>query len=181
MASETLRPNAAGDSTGLHPTLGIANWDCCDETPSDDDTTKVSTDTNDQLPELDYYNLPASAIGATDTINSVTVYINVRSTSNTYKCAMTTALKTEGTSYTGTLVNPTTTYTTYSKAYTTNPNTGLDWTLDEINALQIGVNGYSGYKAPYGPYYIGYCTQCWVVIDYTVAVAGQKGQFFQMF
>jgi hypothetical protein len=172
MATETLRPNAVGDKSNLHPNAVVDNYTCVDETPSDDDTTYVSTDTNDQNPEVDLYNLPASAIGALDTINSVTVYHNVRSSSNTYKAAWKPACKTEATEYFGTLVNPTTTYTEYSKQYLVNPNTLAAWTLAEINALQIGSSGYSGKNPSTGRIYVGLCTQSWVVIDYTPAAGG---------
>lgn len=173
MATETLRPNAAGDSTELYPNPIVANYLNVDEEVSDNDGTYVSTDTNDQLPERDLYNLPASAIGALDTINSVTVHIMIRSTSNSYKGAFMTQLKTNGVVYDGTLESPMTTYTEYTKEYLLNPQTGLAWTLDEINAMQIGEDGYSG-KRLYGAIYPAFCTQSWAVIDFTPAVAAVK-------
>jgi len=169
--SETLRPNAAGYSAGLHPVpVGTPNWDCVDETPAND-SDYVSTDTTDQLPELDLHNIANTTIGTSDTIYNVTVNLRLKSQSNSYKATFFTAIRTEGTNYLGSAVYPTTTWATYSKTYTTNPNTGANWTVQELNDLQIGVDGYSG-KDTYGAIKIGLCSQVWCDIFF-IPVSGK--------
>ena len=175
--TETLRPNAAGYYTQLVPTAGKANWDCVDETPSDSDTTRVKTKDIDGSSYADLYNIPNSAIPAGSTINSVTVYMNVKSESATYKSSWKIYLKTNSAYAGGSWVTPGTSYTVYSKAYLTNPITGLAWTIAEIDALQIGEIGESGLDFDYLVYRIGYCTQCWVEIDYTAGAPPEERSY----
>lgn len=172
MATETLRPNAAGDSTQLTPNTG-ANWAAVDETPSDDDTTYVKSSATDDLPYFDLYNLPDTAIPAGSTINSVTVYMNTRSINATYKAYFRTALKVSGGSVQyGTQYAPGTSYTLYNESFA-----GVLQT--DLNALQIGVEITSGYRSEL-LIYPGSCTQVYVVIDWSVGGA-RTDQFFQMF
>ena len=102
-------------------------------------------------------------------INSVTVYINARSVSTPIQPSAYTRIKTNNTAYDGTEQTLTTSYSSYNTAYTTNPQSGNEWTWAEINALQAGVGlrramgtgGLAGRESR--------CTQVWVVIDYTPA------------
>lgn len=158
---ETLRPNAAGDETGIEaqtPSDG-SHYDKVDEASPDDATTTVRT--NNTTYERDLYNLP-SLSGSPTTINSITIYFRCyRATSQ--NCYAKPTQKSGTTVTDGTEVSVTQTWTTYSQTYTTNPATGSAYTLSEINALQIGVclrkDGTGALEV--------FCTQVYVEVNYT--------------
>ena len=72
MATETLRPNAAGDEESIsNATSGAGNhWQDVDEVIADEDTTIVATGDSAWLRDL--YNLPASS--GSGKINNIKVY-----------------------------------------------------------------------------------------------------------
>ena len=160
MSTETLRPNAAGDSTQFtpYPNTGEANWEDVDEETADNDTTYVYNSTTPA--KTDVYNLtPHTGSG---TINSVTVYAVAKKTGGTGN-NITIVIRTGGTNYNGATgaQSLTTSYATYSDSWATNPKSGNPWSWDDIDALQAGCT--LSYK-------IGYqnrCTQVYVVVDYT--------------
>ncbi len=171
MATEILRPNAAGDSTQLtkYPDSG-ANWDKVDEAVADDDTTYVKAVSTSYLRDL--YNLPAHSVGS-GTINSITIYFCI-ATALSNKTAYAKPSQKSGTTVTdGTEVSKTgvTTYETFSQTYTTNPATGAAYTWDEIDALQIGlqlkISSTAGSSA-------AKCTQVYVEVDYTTGGVTEK-------
>jgi hypothetical protein len=166
MPTETLRPNASGDSTQLAPVGDSPNYKCVDEAVSDGDSTYVQSSTENPNPLLDLYGIEDTSIPAGSTINSVTVYILCRSTSPTYRATFRAALKKAGgTVQYGGAVFPSTTYTLYSASFT-----GISQA--DLNNLQIGVEITSGSNELL---YTGRCTQVYVVIDYTPpAVAIRK-------
>lgn len=158
--TETLRPNAAGDETGLSfggTTPADSNWESVDEDSSDDDVTYVESGAG--VYETDLYNLADTALYGT--INSVTVFVNCKGTKVGVFSAYT-RIKTNGVAHDGSEITLTTTYVTYSTAYTTNPQTTAAWTWAEVNALQAGV----ALKKPTGGA-TSRCTQVWVVVNYT--------------
>lgn len=139
MATETLRPNAVGDSTQFAPMPpgGSDNYTYVDEEVADNATTYITASANGKL---DLYNLPASAIGAGDTINSVTIYVTGISwappggSSNMSICLKENATTTTGTSQ----IFPRLVWTTRNQTWNTRPSDSAAWTLTDINALQIG-------------------------------------------
>ena len=163
MTVETLRPNAVGDSSALTPFGAAANWDCCDETPSDNDTSYVYSSDFDANPYLDLYNLVNTAIPAGSTINSVTVKANIKSILTAAKATFRIALKKSGgaTQY-GSFQTPPTSYTVCSQVFA-----GV--ALSDLNDLQVGIEITSRYYGPWDTYLHGRCTQVWVEIDYTLA------------
>jgi hypothetical protein len=169
MATETLRPNAAGDETAIgyqSPGTG-AHWDKVDEAVADDFTSEVYEPDNTWVRDL--YNLPAHSVGS-GTINSVTIYMRALSTAKATARAKI-SLKTGGTTVDGateTFAADSTWYN-FSKAWATNPVAGGAWTWAQIDALQIGasIRGLDGE-------YSCDVTQIYVVIDYT---AGWSGTF----
>ena len=153
-----LRPNAAGDVTGLAVVGATANWDAVDEDPSDDDTTYVGN-TAKGTTAYDLYNLPdPNVVG---TINSVTVSINVKAAAKTGSAQ--TVIKTEGSEFRGDSYILPTTYTVTSTTYTTNPSTTVAWTWAQINALQAGVELTADNTANVDVR----STQVWVDVDFT--------------
>jgi len=164
MATEILRPNAAGDETSIalqEPSSG-AHWDKVDEATPDENSTTVLTTSGTYARDL--YNLPAHSVGS-GTINSITIYFRISNTrSGVYAYAK--PSQKSGTTVTdGTQqAQAGTSFGTKSQTYTVNPATGSAYTWDEIDALQIGL------QLKTGGFY-GLCTQVYVVVDYTAGWA----------
>jgi len=165
-ATETLRPDAAGDETGIavqEPVTG-EHWDKVDEAVSDNDTTYVQS--NSIGWEEDLYNAANTTVGS-GTINYVKVYMVARSLNPLDQTSAYVHIKTNGAEYDGTEERVTTSYATYSYQWNTNPSTNTTWTWDEIDALQIGVGlrRALGTGGPPGRY--TRCTQVYAEINYT--------------
>jgi len=159
-ATETLRPNAAGDQTIIeaqYPATG-AHWDKVDEVTSDGDDTYVYT--NNAGWENDLYNIPDHTAGS-GVINYVRVYM-VSKAQQTSQYNAYVHIKTNGSEYSGTQWQTTTSYNTYSEQWTNNPSTNTTWTWDEIDALQIGV----GLRMPKANKW-SRCTQVYAEVNYT--------------
>ena len=138
MAVTTLRPNAPG---------ATQNWDAeggdytrVDEASSDGDTTRLYTPTNGRVAT---FNLDASGLSGV-AITGVTVYINTRSLDaidNTVQLVV----RTGGTDYfSSDKVYNSTSYHLESATWSTNPNTGMAWTISEVDALEAGMKRISG-------------------------------------
>jgi len=142
MATETLRPNAAGDETAI-PTQypdSTYHWDKVDEVEADDDTTYVSS-VDSGAWQRDLYNLPAHSVGS-GTISKITIRLRIYCTlgSNNAKAC----LKTGGTVYESeNLPKAVNDWKSVSWEQATNPKTGVAWTWDDIDALQVGATIYS--------------------------------------
>ena len=176
MATETLRPNAAGDVTTISnqgPSEGF-HWDKVDEASSDGQATTVRTSAETTADEYDLYNLPASS--GSGTISSVRVYIRCKYDRLYGDKLAYTKIKTGGTEYTGNEIDMTTGFVAYNTEYVENPNTTTAWTWADIDALQIGVRlSVSGGGESSGDYTDGYCTQVYVEVDYTSVVGWAGG------
>jgi hypothetical protein len=161
MATETLRPNAAGGETGLDqfPSSG-ENWDKVDEATPDDGSTYVEPDDTGYF-QRDLYNLPAHSEGS-GTINFIKIYFRCKRDVTGAPAYAKPSLKSNSTVTDGTQVTLTNAWTTYSQQWNTNPADGEAWEWDDIDALQIGVS----LKADYELYWPA-CTQVYVEVDYT--------------
>lgn len=162
MATEILRPNGAGDETGIQNVTGAAtHWQAVDESVADDATTTVHHDT-DNTSGRDLYAIQSTAVGA-GTVNSVTIFIRFEGTTGWSK----TAIKTNGTVYESSQLSSggDETWSTQSVAYATNPNTGIAWTWSQIAALQIGARNFRSATQQ------GRITQIYAQIDYTPGAA----------
>ena len=163
-ATETLRPNAAGDEADILEQIptGGEHWDKVDEVIPDDDTTYLRTNTFEWQEDL--YNIPSHSTGS-GSINYVKVYAVAKSIT-AGQTTVYTQIKTNGVEYDGTAYATTTNYATYSHRWDTNPQTGQAWTWDEIDALQIGV----GLRRPTGTGAPGgrwtHCTQVYAEVNY---------------
>ena len=166
MATEILRPSAAGDETGIQYLVGDSHHEAVDDVSPDEWTTMVWQES--ATPGRDLYGLPDSAIGA-GIINSVTVYFRCSGGYSTiYNSYAAPSLKVGGVVYNGTTVNienyPN--FTTFSQTWTSKPGGGAwgsDWSI--INSMQAGVMLQGGGTEASRTY----CTQVYVEINYTPA------------
>ena len=160
--TETLRPNAAGDETGIseqYPATG-EHWDKVDDVTSDGDSTYVATNAGPWQEDL--YNIFDHIVGS-GTIDYVKVYAVCRATIAPDQTSAYIHIKTNGVEHNGSENTMTTSYATYSYQWNTNPQTGQAWTWAEIDALQIGV----GLRKPLGVEYTR-CTQVYAEVGYGV-------------
>ena len=160
MATETLRPNAAGDETSIESQLpdSTFHWDKVDEASADDNTTFVYNNTTAAY-QRDLYNLPASS--GSGTINFIKIYFRVLTTGAV--AGVKPSLKSNSTVTDGTEIQPPAyVWTTYSQQWNTNPADSQAWEWADIDALQIGVS----LKPEVGVYGCS-CTQVYVEVDYT--------------
>lgn len=173
MATEILRPDAAGDQTGItygYPGATI-HWSLVDEAVADDVISYVYSRALNY--QRDLYNLPAHSVGS-GTISSIKIYFRI-SISNAVNIVYAKPSQKSGVTVTdGTEVSKTgvTTFETFSQTYTTNPATGVAWTWDEIDALQIGVQLKADYNDPMPN---AGCTQVYVEVDYTPPSGRSQG------
>ena len=170
MATETLRPNAAGDEENLSTVVGDGSgthYAAVDEATADEDTSYVECSGFNQGWQRDLYNIANHSAGS-ETINSVTVYARCKGINTISQTSLKIAIKTGGTVYEGNEETVTLSYANYSKQWTTNPNTGSAWTWTEIDALQAGIN----MREP-DSWDKTRCTQVYVEVDYTPAVTGK--------
>jgi len=166
MATETLRPDAAGDLTNIPTQLPAsgAHWDKVDEAEADGDTTMVRYVAYvDGQWKTDLYNLPASS--GSGTINKITLYFRVAGFGGSIAVAKG-AIKSDSTVTETAAKNPQADFGeyqwgTYTQEWAANPADSGAWEWADIDALQIGVSllGSNTYKSQ--------CTQVYVVVDYT--------------
>jgi hypothetical protein len=163
MSILTLRPSGAGSSTQWLPSKS-PNWDCVNETPASDTDFVASATIN----HIDYYTFPYHTTES-GVINSVTIYIRSASSQsgNVYI-----SVYTHGVGYF--YVQATTTqYALKNTVLTTNPNTGLPWTWNEIDYLQVGEKSASGS-------YENRVSQVYVEVDYSPAGCPKQMMNYQM-
>ena len=170
MATETLRPNAAGDENTIDFQIpadsfpATDHWNKVDEEVADEVTY---LDSQSLIYQRDLYNLPASS--GSGTINFIKIYFRCRGGGLTNGDARP-ALKSNSTVTDGTEVNLAGAWTTYSQQWNTNPASEPDaWTWADIDALQIGVSlkKYADGQAQ--------VTQVYVEVDYTVITWSKVG------
>jgi hypothetical protein len=132
---EILRPSGAGTTQltirGSSP--AATNWEGVDEVVADDGIT-YNRCLNSNLKDL--YDLPSSAY-STGTINSVIHTIRCNSSYTAHTAYP--LIKASGVEYENGIAISGPSWVTQNITYTTNPNTGLAWTWDDVNSLQVGV------------------------------------------
>lgn len=129
-----LFPSAAGDRTEWTPSAG-ANWQNVDEAAPDSDTTYNSSSTAAQA---DLYAM--GDITGSPTIKAVDVLLFVRK-DDAGSRTVETRIKTNTVEYGGADVSVGDTYAYVCRTlYENNPQSGVAWTVAEVNALQAGMN-----------------------------------------
>lgn len=160
-ATAILRPDGVGFPTQLSPYPGVPNYSRVNETASDGDASYVSGAEPINY-QTDLYTM--SDINPIANINSVTVYIQARTThNNPNQDSAYTVIRTGTSSYNGTATTLTTTYVDYWTPYTFYPGTSRRWTWQEINDLEAGVALRSCRQTPQRA---SLATQVWVEVKY---------------
>lgn len=165
MATEILRPNAAGDLTELnrYPDTGEENWEDVDEAEADEDSTYVFSTPKTTFDDL--YNLPPHS--GSGTINFIKLYFRLKATFSGLSYIP--IIKSNSTVTEGTSGTSPTSWDTYSQQWNTNPADDQPWEWADIDALQIGIRISGGL-------YENRCTQIYVEVDYTPPVfKGSRG------
>jgi len=132
-----LKPNANGDTNQWTPSSG-SNYQCVDEGfPANDDTDYVTTDTTNQK---DLYNLENWSLPSNSIIKRVWAIARAKKTSSDL-ASINVGLKTNSQEYWMASDTPLiTSYKNYyGNQYTKNPATSNNWTIDDINNLQVGI------------------------------------------
>jgi hypothetical protein len=132
IVNQTRVPTADNETSGIWNTAPC--WDDIDETTyNDNDYMTGTTDSGGYK----LFNFSPFSIPAGSTIADLTIYIRARdSTSSSHPSNdIRPYIKVNGTTYSNVFsdTDPGTDFTTYSFAYTTNPNTSSAWTLADIN------------------------------------------------
>ena len=153
----TIRPSSQGNYaqwTNTNCGSGSSEWECVDEDPADTfDNLYTGLKNNHETFAFQDTGL------TTESINSVTIYYyGQRVNSNRYKFQP--LVRASSTDYLGSVISLTASYAYYNKTYTTNPDTGNQWTISEVNSLEAGMKSYSD---NYG----GRIAQVYAVVDYT--------------
>jgi len=130
-----LVPTGAGNSTQWTPSSG-SNWECVDEIPASD-SDYVNTDTMDQVDLYAAGELPSEA----NNVKCVQVQIRAMREGNSLNVQrLRAAVRTNNIDYfSDFLAVPTTNPVGLVNLWENNPNTGLAWTLAEVNAMEIGM------------------------------------------
>jgi len=163
MATQTLRPNGAGSLTNWTANGLPSNYQCVNEGIADNDTTYLDF-TGAGTNKTDLYTIDSNSIGATDTINSITVYAVVRmvTTGRLISSSVALCIKENGTTTQGSTQSLIlTSYVTKSNTWTVKPSNGSAFTQTDITNLEIGVYGIQSNTQNCR------CTQVYVVVDYT--------------
>lgn len=164
-----LRPNGAGDETGIsgqHPSSG-SHYDKVDEEESDGNDTFLYPGLPGSIPgslwERDLFELEDA--GLSSAILGVKVYFVARRANDGISTVTAkAAIKTHGTVYEGDEKTLTTSWGLFSQTWELNPFTGSAWTPSEIDDLQAGVALKSQQYFVYGSY--ASCTQLYAAVTY---------------
>jgi hypothetical protein len=137
-----MRPDGDGISTECNASGAATNWQCVDEETADDGTTFVYTD-DISIYDLDLYNLPNHTVKQHgDQINVTLWFVATNNTgcANPTNGVARSAIRTHSTTHYGAVEAMTGTWVTYNHTWDLNPETGSEWTWDEIDDLEAGIS-----------------------------------------
>jgi len=171
MPVEILRPNANGDLVQLYvyPSDGI-HWNKVSDLVPDDDATYVHRYGGTTSTSYDSYHLADLGVSGV-VITNVRVVARVRriamNPSGTYPTTIGLGVRIGGLNYYSNYGVSSNSYVTIAKDFATNPNTGLSWTVADINALQAFLGmAFINMALWQGGLISGRCTQLYVEITY---------------
>jgi hypothetical protein len=126
-------PTGAGDETDFTPSTGT-NFSCVDDTNGSGSTDSVSSSV---IGDRDLYTMQDLTFAVGDIYGvSVSMFANKDDAGMRLIKGV---AKHGGTALAGTEHGLTTTLGYYNSLFTTNPSTGLAWTIAEVNAMQAGM------------------------------------------
>ncbi|UCC27610.1 MAG: hypothetical protein JSW29_05950, partial [Candidatus Bathyarchaeota archaeon] len=126
-----LRPNAVGKKSDWYPVGSTSNWECVDESASDEDTTFVNIT---EKSKKDFYNLQNHTTES-GPISNVRVHVRAK---GDLGAELNLRLVTGLVEYQGQIHTLTTSYANYCDDWAVNPETLVDWTWSDIDALEAG-------------------------------------------
>jgi len=169
MTTVTVRPTSDGAllECRIKPTTPTTHYDKVYETTPNDATDYVAGQSTASGVYRDSYGKGATGIPPTSTISAVRIYNRVYGPPANELSPYTQTLlrNAEGSLAYGPQLYADTWTTEYTE-YTKSPFTGVDWTVDEIEGLQIGCVCQTIYESGIG-YNTGACSTVWLEIDYT--------------
>jgi len=170
MPVETLRPNANGDLNGLYVYPGGQHWASISEVVPDDDATYVHRYGGTTGTSYDSYHL-SDLVASGVVITNVQVIARVRriamNPSGTHSTTIGLGVRVNGLNYYSNSTTSSNSYITTSRSFANNPNTGLAWTVADINALQAFLGlGFYNLALWQGGLISGRCTQLYVQVTY---------------
>lgn len=167
MSTEILLPTAEGAPTAWILDAGASKTVAVQT--NDGDTTRIRRGGTVVLGQ--FFDVANSALTAADIINSVSVKALVKVATGGAGSRIQLAIQLPGGEYTSATIPVTsdTAYLTYTKTWTTNPDTAAAWVLADIDGT---------YKMDCGIYnattsIIFYCTQIFIEVDYTLGGVGR--------
>lgn len=164
MPTEILRPNGAGDATGLTASAG-SNYQCVDEASANGDTDYVFGTAVG--PVVDYYALDDTAL-TTETVDSVDVQASTKVSANASGGDRSQpGVRLAGSDTNGTLSALTTSYVLRESAGLARPGGG-SWAVSDLNSLQAKIGLYEDASDQ------ARCTQIFAEINYSAAAAATK-------
>jgi len=170
MATVTLRPIASGtySHANVFAAGAVNKWDCVDDVISDDDATTITFANSGGDTDLyETYQISTNSIGASDTINSITVYARHRQDTGKGQPNIAICIYENSTLTTGSAIGMTSSYVISSKTWTVKPSNSTAFTKADIDILEIGVD-----LIRTGSPANGFCTQIYVIVDYTPSGGG---------
>ncbi|MCP4584288.1 MAG: hypothetical protein GY839_21965 [candidate division Zixibacteria bacterium] len=153
-SSQILRPDGNGSQINLTNSGCGSNYQCVDESSSDDDATIVIRASSSYSYDLYSLENPADTSGS---VVSVTVYCRAKRTKNQGSIMPETYIG--STKYSGAEQSLTDSYADYSHTWVVNPNSSVAWTWQDVINLEAGVS-IKGQNSNFP----AYCTQVWVEI-----------------
>ncbi len=156
-SSYVLRPMGNGSTTQLTSSGCSNNWECVDEATADGDASRTIRASNSYGTDLYIIDDPS------DTSHSIiSVSVHCRARKHQAQGSVKLVIYTNGTAYESAQFSLNQSYADYSQTWATNPNTGTNWTWQEIINLEAGlaIKG-QNFNFP------AYCTQVWVVVEYS--------------
>lgn len=121
----------------------VTAWDKVDEAASDGDTTYIQNNNTTSPVILDYDYTQSKPAG----VITVTVKVRAKKTASGSTRRIRGVLRISGVDYESTYSNLTTSYSTYSFTWTTNPETGAAWAWSNIKSAGVGSLDGFGVKA----------------------------------